>query len=208
MNLNELRNLDTNNIGIWPTSLYFFIAIAVFAVIGILGFQFIIQEQLHAIEREKRKEPELKQIFEIKQLQTSNLDAYREQLTNMQERFGTMLQQLPDQNEIPALLKEVSQARQAANLNEVRFEIQPEISKEFYAEKPIALEITGRYHNFGEYVETVASLPRIVTLSEIELKAANSKEAEATESQSILSLNAIAKTYRYIESKGEANARP
>lgn len=202
MTFDEIKNLDTQNLGTWPTGMYLIVTGIVFLVICGLGYQFIIADQLKQFERIQKKEPQLKQTYRIKHIQTANLEAYKTQLDEMRQRFGSMLQQLPSENEVPALLKEVSQARQAANLEEHLFEPKAEVPKEFYAELPITLQLSGRYHNYGKFVATLAALSRIVTLTDIKLTVSNKQSNDNDKADhSELTLQATAKTYRYIEQK-------
>jgi len=122
----------------------------------------------------------------------ANLDAYKRELVQMRISFGTLLRQLPSQTEIANLLQDISQTRAAVGLDEDLFKPEPERPKEFYAEAPIRIRVTGTYHQFGQFASGLAALSRIVTLDGIDIKPAG-KDAEGK-----LVMEAIATTYRYL----------
>ena len=111
----------------------------------------------------------------------------------MEQSFGTMLRQLPGETEIPSLIVDISQTGLAAGLQEKLFQPQDEVRKDFYAEKPIKITLSGGYHEIANFVSGVAALPRIVTLHDIDIT------PEASDTFDKLTLAVTAKTYRYIE---------
>ena len=135
--------------------------------------------------------------FENKQRKAANYDAYKAQLAQIEQSFGTMLRQLPGETEIPSLIVDISQTGLAAGLQEKLFVPQPEIPKDFYAEKPIKIRLTGGYHEIGNFVSGIAALPRIVTLHDITITPENQ------ESFDNLSMEVTAQTYRYIDEEAE-----
>ena len=195
MNLvEELQSLDVNDVGRWP--LVFraaVIAIVFVAVIGMGTYFFIVKDKAPLLERAKQEEQDLRQTFENKQRKAANYDAYKAQLAQIEQSFGTMLRQLPGETEIPSLIVDISQTGLAAGLQEKLFEPQSEIPKDFYAEKPIKIRLTGGYHEIANFVSGIAALPRIVTLHNIVIGPENNDEYDS------LSLEVTAKTYRYIE---------
>jgi type IV pilus assembly protein PilO len=192
--VDELRSLDVNDIGRWP--LVFRVAVIgiVFAVV--LGFGIywtIIEDRAPQLKRAQDEEQTLRVAFENKQRKAANYDEYKKQLEQMEQSFGTMLRQLPGETEIPSLIVDISQTGLAAGLQEKLFQPQPEVPKDFYAEKPILIHLSGSYHEIANFVSGVAALPRIVTLHNINVKPDN------TESFDQLSIEVTAKTYRYLE---------
>jgi type IV pilus assembly protein PilO len=192
--VDELRSLDVNDIGRWP--LVFRVAVIgiVFAVV--LGFGIywtIIEDRAPQLKRAQDEEQTLRVAFENKQRKAANYDEYKKQLEQMEQSFGTMLRQLPGETEIPSLIVDISQTGLAAGLQEKLFQPQPEVPKDFYAEKPILIHLSGSYHEIANFVSGVAALPRIVTLHDINVKPDN------TESFDQLSIEVTAKTYRYLE---------
>ena len=190
--LADLRKVDPNNPGTWPASVRNLALAALLLVIGGLGYWFQIQPQLTVLEAAQDKEPELRQSFETKQRQVANLDAYKAQLRDIQSRFAVMLRQLPSQTEMANLLQDISQTRVATGLEEQVFKPEAERAKEFYAEAPIRIRLTGSYHQMGDFASGLAALPRIVTLSNISLTGAKAGEGG-------LVMDAVAMTYRYLE---------
>jgi type IV pilus assembly protein PilO len=192
--VDELRSLDVNDIGRWP--LVFRVAVIgiVFAVV--LGFGIywtIIEDRAPQLKRAQDEEQTLRVAFENKQRKAANYDEYKKQLEQMEQSFGTMLRQLPGETEIPSLIVDISQTGLAAGLQEKLFVPQPEVPKDFYAEKPILIHLSGSYHEIANFVSGVAALPRIVTLHNINVK------PDDAESFDRLSIEVTAKTYRYLE---------
>ena len=190
--LADLRKVDPNNPGTWPSSVRNLALAVLLLILGGLGYWFQIQPQLTALKAAQDREPELRQSFETKQRQVANLDAYKAQLRDIQSRFAVMLRQLPSQTEMANLLQDISQTRVATGLEEQVFKPEPERSKEFYAEAPIRIRLTGSYHQMGDFASGLAALPRIVTLSNISLSGAKAGEGG-------LVMDAVAMTYRYLE---------
>lgn len=197
MDFNDLKNfdvnsLDVNNIGSWPAPIKGLVLIIAFAAVLAGGYKFLITDKLAVLEVKEKEEQTLRTEFAAKQARAANLDAYKAQLEEMRRSFGAMLRQLPGQTEIDTLLTDISQAGLAAGLQQELFSPQGEVVREFYAEVPIEIRLTGNYHQFGEFASSVAALPRIVTLHNISI----SKAKGETEG---LTMNVIAKTYRYLE---------
>ena len=161
------------------------------------GYKVLITEKLEEFDQIAQQEEELKQEFASKQAKAANLDAYRAQLEEMRRSFGAMLRQLPEQTEIDALLIDISQAGLAAGLEQDAFVPQGENAKEFYAEVPIKIRLSGTYHQFGEFASSVAALPRIVTLHDISIRRNSNKGTPGA--GDTLTMDVTAKTYRYLE---------
>lgn len=199
MNLvDDLRNLDVNDVGRWPLLFRAGVILLVFLMVAGLGiYWFIIEDRAPQLNRAKEDEQTLRVTFENKQRKAANYDAYKAQLSQIEQSFGTMLRQLPGETEIPSLIVDISQTGLAAGLQEKLFQPQAEIPKDFYAEKPIRIRLSGGYHEIANFVSGVASLPRIVTLHDINI----TPEEQGT--YDLLSLDVTAKTYRYIEEEAE-----
>lgn len=196
--IDDLRALDVNDVGRWPFAFRAGVIGLVFAVVlGIGVYLFILEDKLPQLKREQQVEQDLRVTFENKQRKAANYDAYKAQLAQMEQSFGTMLRQLPGETEIPSLIVDISQAGLAAGLQEKLFQPQPEIPKDFYAEKPIKIILSGGYHEIANFVSGVAALPRIVTLHNIIIT-----PDDATRFDN-LTLETTAKTYRYIEEEAE-----
>lgn len=195
MNLvEELKSLDTNDPGRWP--LPFRIAAIVLTLIVVSGagiYFFVYEKQMPVLEAAERTEMELRSTFEQKQRKAANFDAYKAQLAEIERSFGTMLRQLPGKTEVPNLLVDISQTGLAAGLEEKLFQPLGEVQKEFYAELPIKIRLTGGFHELGNFVSGIAGLPRIVTLHDVEIR------RDRDENASDLVLDVTAKTYRYLD---------
>lgn len=200
LDLSQFRNLDPNNIGSWPPlAKGGVIALVCAAVLG-LGYWFDTQEQLDVLERARHSEERLKKDFETKQAKAANLEAYRQQMVEMEESFGTMLRQLPSKTEVADLLVDITQTGLASGLEFELFKPGNASPKEFYAELPIEVKVVGSYHSFGEFVSGVAALPRIVTLHDISI-------IPAQIATGTLTMQANAKTYRYLDEEEIAVVR-
>jgi type IV pilus assembly protein PilO len=195
MNLvEELRSLDVNDVGRWPLAFRAAVIALVFAVVvGFGTYWFIIEDRAPQLKRVQDEEQTLRVAFESKQRKAANYDEYKKQLDQMEQSFGTMLRQLPGETEIPSLIVDISQTGLAAGLQEKLFQPQPEVPKDFYAEKPILIHLSGSYHEIASFVSGVAALPRIVTLHNINVT------PDSTDSYDKLSIEVTAKTYRYLE---------
>ncbi|MBV8740819.1 MAG: type 4a pilus biogenesis protein PilO, partial [Sinobacteraceae bacterium] len=160
---------------------------------GVLTYLFVWNDQRPELQRRADTEPQLRQEFKTKHAKAVNLDVYKTQLKDIERSFGALLRQLPGKTEVPNLLVDISQTGLSAGLEEKLFQPQPELKKEFYAELPIKISLTGSYHQFGEFVSGIAALPRIVTLHDIEIKTATKDAYDQ------LTLELTAKTYRYLD---------
>jgi len=195
MNLvEELQSLDVNDIGRWPLVFRAAVIVIVFVVVLGLGvYWFIVQDKAPQLHRVQDEEQQLRLTFENKQRKAANYDAYKEQLAQIEQSFGTMLRQLPGETEIPSLIVDISQTGLAAGLQEKLFVPQAEIPRDFYAEKPIKIRLTGGYHEISNFVSGIAALPRIVTLHDINIT------PESSDGFDNLSMEVTAKTYRYLD---------
>jgi type IV pilus assembly protein PilO len=199
MNLvEELKNLDVNDVGRWPFVFRVGVIFIVFAFVTGLGVYWtIVKDRAPLLERARAEEVDLKGVFENKQKKAANYDAYKAQLAQIEQSFGTMLRQLPGETEIPSLIVDISQTGLAAGLQERLFEPQAEVPRDFYAEKPIKIRLSGGYHEIANFVSGVAALPRIVTLHNINITPNDKDNFDS------LSIEVTAKTYRYMDE--EAN---
>ena len=195
--LEELQNLDINQIGRWPL-LFRAVFVGLAFMVAAAGgyYYFVFEQKLPVLESAQAEELELRIEFEAKQRKAANLNAYKEQLVDIERSFGTMLQQLPGKTEIPNLLVDISQTGLAAGLDEKLFKPENEIRKGFYAEKPIRIVVNGSYHEFGNFVSDIAALPRIVTLHDIDISPVAGPDGDDGNE---LVLTVLAKTYRYLD---------
>jgi len=190
----ELQSLDINDVGRWPLGFRAALIVLVFSVVTGLGIYWtIVKDKAPQLSRAQEDEQTLRVTFENKQRKAANYDAYKRQLSQIEQSFGTMLRQLPGKTEIPSLIVDISQTGLAAGLQEKLFVPQAEIPRDFYAEKPIKIRLTGGYHEIGYFVSGIAALPRIVTLHNITITPETAGEFDN------LSMEVTAQTYRYLD---------
>jgi type IV pilus assembly protein PilO len=197
MELSDLNELELSNIGEWPVPAKVVLVLALCAAIGYAWYHFITRDQIGRFDKAGAKELDLRAEFERKQDKAANLEAYEQQLADMEESFGAMVRQLPDQTEVAGLLVDVSQTGLAAGLESELFQPSGEQNKGFYAELPIRMRVNGRYHEFGRFISGLAALPRIVTIHNV--KISSDGKARQTGADARLSMEATVKTYRYLE---------
>jgi type IV pilus assembly protein PilO len=192
--LEELRSLDPRDPGRWPLPVLAGAVAAAFLVLSGVGIYLLVwNEQRPRLEQFAAEEQKLRQEFRDKHSKAVNLELYKQQLKDIERSFGALLRQLPGKTEVPSLLVDISQTGLAAGLQEKLFQPQAEQKKDFYAELPIKIRLTGSYHQFGEFVSGIAALPRIVTLHDIDIKSDNKDAYDQ------LTLELTAKTYRYLD---------
>ena len=201
--LEQLRSLDPQDVGRWPAGFRLGTIVLIFLITAaLLAYFFAWKPQKPVLEQAQAQETQLFAELEKKQKKAANLQAYKDQLAEMEKSFGAMLRQLPDKTEVPNLLVDISQTGLAAGLEEKLFQPTAEVRRDFYAELPIKIRLTGSYHAIGDFVSGIAELPRIVTLHDIQLVPL-SKDAAGTDQ---LQLDVTAKTYRYLDDEEQQAA--
>ncbi len=193
IDLSQIDVEDLKKVGSAPLAVRVSIIVIVCILVAAAGIWFIIMPQLDALDAAEKKEVELRRNFDIKQSKAANLDAYAQQLDEMKRSFGTLLRQLPNKTEIESLLTDISQTGIASGLEIEYFKPEGLVQKEFYAEFPIKLRVTGRYHQFARFVSGVAALPRIVTMRDITIKHPDKKSGTR------LVMEVTAVTYQYLD---------
>ena len=184
----DINNLDFKTAGNWPVGIKFICYVLVFAVVVGAAIHFLITDKHHAVEREIIRENDLKSQFEDKAFRVANLDALRRQMADVEERFSEILKQLPTDKEVPGLLEDISDIGRQAGLSIETIALQPETRRQFYIELPINIQVSGTYHQMGEFVSGVSAIERIVTLHDYSIRTAADDK---------LSMTINAKTYRY-----------
>lgn len=197
--LAQFRNLNTRDPGSWPALPKFVLLVALLVAILFAAYFFDWQEQLDALEAGRQEEIKLKGEYKIKKAQSINLDLYRQQLQEIESSFGALLKQLPNKSQMEALLVDINQAGLGRGLQFELFRPAPqETVKEFYAELPITVKVTGTYHDMGAFASDIGQLPRIVTLNDLNL---------AVNKDGNLTLDTTAKTFRYLDEEEIAEQR-
>ncbi len=193
IDLSDLDVEDIKKIGSAPAAVKVIIIVLLCLIAGGAGIFFDTTAQLEVLEKAEQKEKTLRTTFDTKQSKAANLEAYSQQLEEMKQSFGALLRQLPNKTEIESLLTDISQTGIASGLEIDFFKPEGLSPKEFYAEFPIKLRVTGRYHQFGKFVSGVAALPRIVTMRDISIKKPKDKTGV------ILEMEVTAVTYQYLD---------
>jgi type IV pilus assembly protein PilO len=198
--LEQVRALDPNDPGRWPLPFRLGAIGLIFIVgVGICAWFIAIKDQKPLLEQARAEEQSLLSTLEQKSRKAANLEAYKDQLKEMERSFGAMLRQLPNKTEVPNLLVDISQTGLAAGLDEKLFQPTGESKRDFYAELPIKIRLTGSYHAIGSFVSGIAALPRIVTLHDMQVTPLAAKGANDQ-----LQLDITAKTYRYLDDEEQA----
>lgn len=199
MTLDDLRNLDPKNIDSWPALPK--LGVLLLALLALIAASYFLdwQSQLESISEAQKKEIVLRETFLDKKKQAINLEAYRQQLADIEKSFGVLLKQLPGKSEMEALLTDINQAGLGRGM---QFELfKPAASEnvsEFYAELPINIRVTGSYHDMGAFATDISKLSRIVLLTDVSLTQVK---------EGALAMDAIARTYRYLDAEETAKRR-
>jgi len=194
--LDDINNIDINdikNIGTAPGIVKGILIVLLCIIVAAAGYFLVTTPKLKELEKVEKEEIRLKSVFDEKAAKAANLEAYKQQLDEMRQSFGALLRQLPNKTEIETLLTDISQTGISSGLEIELFKPEGLVPKDFYAEYPIKLKVTGRYHQFAQFVSGVAALPRIVTLQNIEISPAD-KDGGVK-----LSMELTAVTYQYLD---------
>lgn len=187
----DVNDLDFATAGHWPIGVKVVNYLLAFSIVLGLGIYFYLLDSSDRLDRVMREEASLKQSFEQKAGEVANLEALRQQMADVEERFSELLRQLPSQNEVPGLLDDITAIGRASGLDIRLIELQPEQKSQFYIELPINITVAGTYHQMGEFVSGVAAISRIVTLHDYQIAPSQNSDK--------LVMNIRAKTYRYDE---------
>ena len=182
----DIGDLDFDNVGSWPTPIKGLVWLLLLIGVLVGGYYYHVQDLQLQLAKSEASEVKLKKDFEKKAFQAANLEAYRQQMAEMEESFGALVSQLPSDTEVPGLLEDITNKGLLNGLDIASIDLQREMAKEFYVELPIAISATGSYHDLGAFISGMASLPRIVTLHDFRI-------SELKGDSNALQLNIIAK---------------
>jgi type IV pilus assembly protein PilO len=189
--IDDLKSLDPKQPGNWPWVVKIGFFVLVFVIVQVLAYFFLWQQQADDIEKGRGEVAKQKETFLEKKRLAVNLEAYKQQRAEIEQSFGALLKQLPNKSEMDALLIDINQAGLGRGL---AFELfkpsEKENFTEFYAELPVNIKVTGNYHDLGAFASDVAKMPRIVLLTDLKLDPPK---------DGVLSMEAVAKTYRYLD---------
>lgn len=193
----DVNNIDFNNVGVWPGALKFIVGLLLFVALLFAGYQFHLKDMKASLEQTESREVALRRDFADKSFRAANLEAYKEQLVEIEERFGALLKQLPSDTEVPGLLEDITQMGLNSGLEFESITLQPESAQQFYIELPIKIVVQGSYHDIATFVSSVSGLPRIVTLHDFDIDPVTDGNPD------LLKMDILAKTYRYNEAGGQ-----
>jgi type IV pilus assembly protein PilO len=186
----ELDELDLENIGSWPLVVKVILYFLTAGLVAALTYTTLVSSEIESYERAKEKEQALRSTFRQKYDVASKLEIYRQQMTDMEDKFSQLLRRLPTSNETSGLIDDLTYIANSSGLTGLELDWRiPVVKKEFYTEILIKIEIIGSYHDFGEFVSKVAATKRIISLHDFTIKQSNE--------QGILRFNVVARTYRY-----------
>jgi type IV pilus assembly protein PilO len=200
MKLDDFRNIDFKNIANLPQSVKASFLAILLGLITLAGYWFLWRPSIEELDQAKAKEVELRQVFLDKKSQAINLDAYRQQMVEIERTFGALLRQLPDKSQMDGLLTDINQAGLQRGLEFELFKPGQETVADFYAEMPISIKVTGSYHDLGGFATDISKLSRIVVLNNLSINAVNDKDGR-------LVMDAVAKTYRYLDASETAGKK-
>ena len=186
----DINDLELENIGSWPIAIKLVVWVSALLVVLGLGYVYHIQKLQMSLQQAVAREQKLRREFGQKALQAANLDAYRTQMAEMEDSFGTLVSQLPGDTEVPGLLEDITNKGILNGLEFDSIALQPELARAFYVELPIEIIARGSYHDLGAFISGMAALPRIVTLHDFHISRENA-------GSSVLKLEITARTYRY-----------
>ena len=192
----DLNDLDFNNVGSWPAAVKFIAGALLLIAVVAFGYNFHLKDLQAQLDGKRAEEAALKEQFSSKAFQAANLDAYKDQMQEMEVSFGALLKQLPSDTEVPGLLEDITRTGLGSGLEFEEIKLLPEAAQQFYIELPIQITVVGSYHDLATFVSGVASLPRIVTLHDFNLVPVSA------DTSSKLRMSILAKTYRYNDKGG------
>lgn len=195
MKLDDFNNIDFKNVGSLPMPVKFVLLGALSLILIVLGYFLLWSPEIDELEQAKAKEQDLRQTFLTKKAQAVKVEAYKQQMIDIEKTFGALLKQLPDKSQMDGLLTDINQAGLGRGLEFELFKPGQEVVADFYAEMPIQIKIKGNYHDVGAFATDISKLSRIVTLNDISIAPLNKDQKDSE-----LIMEAVAKTYRYLDS--------
>ena len=192
MNLEDFNRIDPKNMGSLPPPVKAVLLAMLFILLVGAGYWFLWQPALDELNQEKAKEAQLRDVFLAKKKEAVNLQAYKQQMVDIERTFGALLRQLPNKSQMDGLLTDINQVGLERGLEFELFKPGQEKAAEFYAEMPISIRVTGGYYDLGAFAVGISKLSRIVTLNDLKIVPTTGKDGQ-------LSVEAVAKTFRYLD---------
>ncbi|WP_371375957.1 type 4a pilus biogenesis protein PilO [Thalassotalea aquiviva] len=195
IDLSQFDDLELNNIAQWPKAAKVLLAVVMVCFVSYAVYYILVSDKISELEREIAKESKLKSEYQKKYFKSANLELFIEQMEEAEELFAKQVKRLPESNETPGLLDDITYVGTTSRLEFQELDWQPEVELEIYVELPIEMQVTGSYHDFGEFSSKISGLPRIVTLHDFTI----TSSGKAKDNDMTLKLQA--KTYKYKEGK-------
>ena len=202
MKLDDFNNIDFKNTGNLPMPVKMVLLAFLALILVGLGYWFLWSPEIEEYDQALAKETDLRQTFLTKKSQAVKVEAYKQQMIDIEKTFGALLKQLPDKSQMDGLLTDINQAGLGRGLEFELFKPGQEVIADFYAEMPIQIKIKGNYHDIGAFATDVSKLSRIVTLNDLTITPMNKDVKD-----SVLSMEAVVKTYRYLDSSELASKK-
>jgi type IV pilus assembly protein PilO len=202
MTLDDLNHIDLKQAGNLPSAVKAVLLATLFLLIVFLGYYLLWRSAWDSLDEAKAKEQQLRTVYTNKKSIAINLARYQQQMADIEISFGAMLKQLPDRSQMDGLLTDINQAGLGRGLEFELFKPGQETQAEFYAQMPISIKVQGTYHELGAFATDISKLSRIVTLNDLVITNPNKaagKDAKAKSGDVILTMEAVAKTYRYLD---------
>ena len=202
MTLDDLNHIDLKQAGNLPSAVKAVLLATLFLLIVFLGYYLLWSSAWDSLDEAKAKEQQLRAVYTNKKSIAINLARYQQQMADIEISFGAMLKQLPDRSQMDGLLTDINQAGLGRGLEFELFKPGQETQAEFYAQMPISIKVQGTYHELGAFATDISKLSRIVTLNDLVITNPNKaagKDAKAKSGDVILTMEAVAKTYRYLD---------
>jgi type IV pilus assembly protein PilO len=202
MTLDDLNHIDLKQAGNLPSAVKAVLLATLFLLIVFLGYYLLWSSAWDSLDEAKAKEQQLRMVYTNKKSIAINLARYQQQMADIEISFGAMLKQLPDRSQMDGLLTDINQAGLGRGLEFELFKPSQETQAEFYAQMPISIKVQGTYHELGAFATDISKLSRIVTLNDLVITSPNKaagKDAKAKSGDVILTMEAVAKTYRYLD---------
>ena len=208
MKLEDINRIDPKKIGSLPLPVKAILLLIVLVLIVMGGFIVFWQPAYAELDSAKQKEVELREAFVTKKKEAINLPAYKQQMVEIERSFGALLRQLPDKSQMDALLTDINQAGLEQGLEFELFKPGQEAVAGFYAETPIVIKVTGNYFQLGAFAYGISKLSRIVTLNDIKITPLAGKDKGVNKEDNVLlTVDAVAKTYRYVDTQPAGPAK-
>lgn len=210
MKLEDFNNIDFKNTGNLPLPVKGVLLLVLFVVLVGVGYWFLWKPASENLEKARATEAELRTMFLEKKKQSINLELYKEQMVEIERTFGALLKQLPDRSQMDGLLTDINKVGLARGLEFELFKPGKEVIGDFYAEMPIQIKVVGSYHDLGGFATDVSKLSRIVTLNDVVITAGSASrkgKQSALPGESDLTMEAVAKTYRYLDASEVASKK-